>query len=276
MQRRSLLVAALVGVLMLSLAAAAEAESESANPGRIEGVVTKSGGARLEGAEACAFDVAEDEEFTECAETKSDGSYEIDGLDEGPYRVEFKSGSSGLNLATQWWKNASSTGAATIVRVEEGDANTGIDATMKVVPVTTGVEVGGVLQPDVDGDGFGDATHDGCPQSPAFHTACPNVAFAPAYSVGPTSIKVKVRTSAKTPVAVAGRLPGGGGTPKVVQSAPAGKTATFSLPIPDGLEARLARLDSGRSLTLRLRAHAVQVDGAPSADHLSIRLPGRG
>jgi len=85
-----------------------------------------------------------------------------------------------------------------------------------------------------------------------------------------------VRTSAKTPVAVAGRLAGGGGTPKVVQSAPAGKVATFSLPIPDGLEARLARLDSSRSLTVRLRAHAVQVDGAPSTDHLLIRLPGRG
>lgn len=275
MQRRSFLVAAVVGVLTLSLAATAAAESEFANPGRIEGTVIKTGGARLQGAEVCAFDVAEDEEFTECAETKSNGSYEIDGLDEGPYRVEFKSGSSGLNLATQWWKNASSTGAATNVRVEEGDASTGIDATMKVVPVTTGVQVGGVLQPDVDGDGYGDATQDGCPQSAAFHTACPTVAFAPAYSVGPTRVKVKVRTSAKTPVAVVGRLPGGGGTPKVVQSAPAGKVVTFSLPIPDGIEARLARLDSSRSLTLRLRAHAVQVDGAPSTDRLSVRLRGR-
>lgn len=276
MQRRSLLAVAVVGALMLSLATVAAAESEFANPGRIEGAVKKEGGGALKGAEACAFDVAEDEEFTECAETKSDGSYEILGLDEGPYRVEFKSGSSGLNLATQWWKNAASTGAATIVHVVESEANTGIDATLKVVPVKTGVQVGGVLQPDIDGDGYGDATQDACPQSAAFHTACPTVDFAPAYSVGPASIKVKVRTSAKTPVGVAGRLPGGGGTPKVVQSAPAGKVATFSLPIPDGLEARLARLDSSRSLTLRLRAHAVQVDGAPSTDHLLVRLPGRG
>lgn len=276
MQRRSFLVAAVVGVLMLSLAAVAAAENEFANPGRIEGVVKKEGGAALKGAEVCAFDVAEYEEFTECAETRSDGSYEILGLDEGPYRVEFKSGSSGLNLATQWWKNASSTGSATIVHVVESDANTGIDATMKVAPVKTGVEVGGVLQADIDGDGYGDATQDGCPQSAAFHTACPTVAFAPAYSVGANSIKVKVRTSATTPVAVVGRLPGGGGTPKVVQSAPAGKVATFSLPIPDGIEARLARLDPSRSLTLRLRAHAVRVDGAPSTDHLSVRLPGRG
>jgi hypothetical protein len=269
------LVAAVAAGLMLLLATTAEAESEFANPGSIEGVVTKAGGARLKGVEACAFDVAEDEEFTECAETKSNGSYEIDGLDEGPYRVEFKSGSSRLNLATQWWKNAPSTGKATIVRVEEGRANTGIDATMAVVPVTTGVMVGGVLQPDVDGDGYGDATQDRCPQSAAFHTACPTVAFAPAYSGGATRVKVKVRTSAKTPVAVAGRLPGGGGTPKVLQSAPAGKLTTFSLPIPAGLEARRAHLDSSRSLTLRLRAHAVQVDGAPSTDSLTVRLPGR-
>jgi hypothetical protein len=261
-------------VLALMLPAPVGAESGPANPSSIEGVVTKVGGAKLKGVEVCAFDVGEDEEFTECAETHSSGAFEIEGLEEGSYRVEFKSGSSGLNLATQWWKNASSIGKATTVHVSE-DVVDGIDAQMKVVPVATGVLVGGKLQPDIDGDGFGDATQDRCPQSAAFHAACPTVAFAPAYSVGPTSIKVKVRAGAKTPVAVTGRLVGGGGTPTVTQSSPPGKLATFSLPIPDRLEARLAHLDSSRSLTLRLRAHAVQVHGAPSTDLLTVRLPGR-
>ena len=272
-RRRWFFVAAIVGALLL--AAVAEAESEFANPGSIEGVVTKAGGARLEGVEVCAFDVAEDEEFTECAASKSNGAYEINGLDEGPYRVEFKSGESGVNLATQYWKGAATAAKATILRVEESHTITGINAEMKVATVTTGVLVAGVLQPDVDGDGFGDETQDGCPQSAAFHAACPTVAFASGYSLGPTSIKVKLRAGAKTPVAVTGRLVGGGGTPTVTQSSPAGKLATFTLPIPDRLEARLAHLDSSRSLTLRLRAHAVRVDGAPSTDLLTVRLPGR-
>jgi hypothetical protein len=268
-------VAAIIALSMLGFAASVGAEGEFANPSTIEGVVTKSGGARLGGVEICAKDLSEESQPAECVESHSNGVYEILGLEEGTYRVEFKSGSSGLNLATQFWKNASSAGKATLIHASE-DENPDIDATMQVVPVTSGVTVGGVLEPDVDGDGYGDATQDACPQSAAFHTACPTVTFAPAYSVGPTSIKVKVRTSAKTPVAVTGRLLGGGGTPKVVQSAAAGKVATFSLPIPDGLEARLARLDSSHSLSLRLRAHAVKINGAPSTDHLLVRLPGRG
>jgi hypothetical protein len=272
--KRSCLVAAIVGALALFSAAGAAAESEFANPSTIEGVVTKTGGAHLKGVEVCAIDVSEPEQRTECVESHSTGVYEILGLEEGTYRVEFKSGSSGLNLATQFWKNASSPSSATLIHAAE-DETENIDAEMKVVPVTEGVLVGGTLQPDVDGDGFGDATQDRCPQSAAFHIACPTVAFAPAYSVGATSIKVKVRTGVKTPVAVGGRLAGGGGTPTVTQSPPAGKLATFSLPIPDRLQARLAHLDSSRSLTLRLRAHAVQVHGAPSTDLLTVRLPGR-
>ena len=273
-RRRWFFVAAIVAAL--ALPAAAGAESEFANPGLIEGVVTKAGGARLEGVEVCAFDVAEDEEFTECAETKSNGAYEIEGLDEGPYRVEFKSGSSRLNLATQFWKNASSASSATIIHVEESKTNSGIDAEMKVAAVTTGVLVAGALQPDVDGDGYGDETQDSCPQSAAFHAACPTVSFARAYSVTPDAILVKVRASAKTPIAVSGDLPEPGGTPKVVQSVPKGKAATVSVPIPDKLEAQLEHLAPSRSLNLRLKAHAVRVDGAPSTDHLTVRLRGRG
>src|SRR5690242_2342879 len=103
-RRRLFLVVAICAALVLP--ATAGGASEIAEPGSIEGVVTKVGGGPLKGVEACAFDVGEDEEFTECAETKASGVYEIIGLDEGPYRVEFRSGSSGLNLATQFWKNA--------------------------------------------------------------------------------------------------------------------------------------------------------------------------
>jgi hypothetical protein len=259
---------ALLFLVALALPGLAAAENEFANPGTIEGVVTKTGGAAVEGAEVCAFDVAEDEEFTECAMTKSNGAYEILGLDEGPYRVEFKSGESGLNLVTQYYRGAATPGKATIVRAEEGREKTGIDAVMAVASGTAG-------EPDVDGDGYGDVTADGCPQSAAFHAACPTVAFAPTYSVGPRAIEVKVSSTATTPISVTGASPGPG-ILTAKKRVPRSTLTSVSVPIPPALATRLRNLSPSRSLHLRLRAHAAFVDGVPSTDHLWVRLPGRG
>lgn len=415
------LVVALALADALLLPGGADAGGEFAQPGSIEGTVTKTGGAKVKDVEVCAFDVAEDEEFTECAETDSNGFYAIDGLDEGPYRVEFKSGESGLNLATQFWKNASSAAKATIVRVEEARAVGAVNAEMKVaataatpggtefgdpceftfieaggagfefkrpgsplpaaapvrgvltkwivntpstlpvgiapvdvrvidilgpeaaeivaksaletlgpgkntfetrLPIAAGdhlalgsnesptpacgrpnfsgelsgayfespvaqpgskqtffqlefgVPVVGVIEPDVDGDGYGDETQDGCLQSAAFHTACPTVSFAPAYTVGPRSIQLRLRSSARTPVAVTAAMPGPGFLHARVTAAP-GKATTIRVPIPASFAARLHQIDPGKSLKLHFRAHATKVEGVPSTDHLTIRLPGR-
>jgi hypothetical protein len=421
---RWIFVAAIVGALVL--AAAADAENEFANPGSIEGTVTKAGGTALQGVEVCAFDVAEDEEFTECGLSKSNGAYEIDGLDEGPYRVTFKAGESGLDYLTQYWKGATSVGKATIVRAEEGQTTTGVDAEMKLPPGATsdgtGVEIGdtceynsfdeeegwnfeisregaglptaspisgvltkwmvnasgsaylpghtmelrvvvhfengkvgvgtqetrnlehpgvnefetsyfpidkgdnlalttndqstgpacskraaghkvksghledpvresqevgyglgevavpvaGLVEPDEDGDKLGDDTQDGCPQSAAFHTACPTVTFAPGYAVGPKAIEVKVKASSKTPVGVTGASPGPGILKAAEKISRAGAPTAVSVPISRSILARLDRLSSSKSLRLRLRAHATKVDGLPSTDRLWVRLPGRG
>jgi hypothetical protein len=418
--------ALIVALLLPAAAAEAESEGEFANPGSIEGTATKAGGARIAGIEVCAFDVAEDEEFTECAETKANGIYEIDGLDEGPYRVEFKRGTSGLDYLPQFWKGATSASKATIVRAEEGRSSTGIDAEMKLPPGATsngtGIEIGdtceydsfdeeegwnfeisregaglpttspiagvltkwmvnasgtaylpghtmemrvvvpfenakvgvgtqetralehpgvnefktsyfpigkgdnlalttndqstgpacskpaaghkvksghledpireaeemgygigevavpvaGVVEPDEDGDRLGDDTQDGCPQSAAFHGPCPTVAFAPTYTVGARWIKVKVRASAKTPIAVTGASPGPGILAGPSRTTRAGVGATVSLPITNGIIARLRHLGPHRSLRVRLRAHASKVAGPPSTDILQVRLPGRG
>lgn len=410
---------ALVGSLLLPGGAGAEAEF--AQPGSIEGTVTRTGGAKVKGVEVCAFDVAEDEEFTECAETSSNGYYEIEGLDEGPYRVEFKSGESGLGLATQYWKGAATAAKATILHVEEARAIGAINAEMKVgasaaaggtefgdpceftfieagaagfefrrpgsplpaaapvagvltkwivntsstlptgiapvdvrvidivgketaeivaksaletlgpgrntfetrLPIAAGdrlalgsnesptpacgkpdfsgelagayfespvvqpgskqtffqlefgVPVVGVIEPDADGDGYGDETQDGCPQSAAFHAACPTVSFTPGYTVGPRSIRLHLRSSAKTPVAVTAAMPGPGFL-HARATAARGKATTIKVPIPPSFAARLRQIDSSKSLTLRFRAHATAVEGVPSTDHLTVRVPGRG
>lgn len=267
--RPPLLVAAAL-LAVLALPATGETKPQFAQAGEIEGVVTKAPGATpVKGVEICAFDVAEDEEFTECTESKSNGAYEILGLDEGPYRVQFKSGESGLNLTSQYYRGAATPGAATIVQVTEGNANTGIDAEMQ--------HTGGVVEPDRDGDGFGDRTQDECPQSVAFQEACPTVDFAPGYSVTDGAIQVRVKSSARTPVAVTAPLSGPNGEAlKATKTVAQGRFSSFRLPIPDGLDAQLRRLGSSKSLTLELHARATKVEGKVSADQLHVRLPGRG
>ena len=336
----------------------------------------------MRGAEVCAFDVAEDEAFEECATTGTNGAYEIQGLDEGNYDVSFKTGGSGLNLVQQFWKGATTVSKAGPVWAAEAKTTTGINAERQVGPggpgaanglqfgdscvasrwggtsegtnfeisregtggLPTASPIAGVLtkwivtstptgqfagpnmearvvryfsptkvgvgprmtgtlykpgrnefesqitiekgyhlglssdaqayapecegfpaghavtsgrledplheaeemsfgtvklarlvisgsKPDLDGDGFGDATQDECPQSAAFHTACPTVSFGSAYSVGAAAIKVKVRSSAATPVSVIGASPG----PETLQAKKKlarGKSTTFKVPIP--------------------------------------------
>ena len=87
--------------------------------------------AHVEGIEVCASAWLEEEHFTECATTKSGGAYEILGLPEGNYRVKFTSGESGLKLVTQYWHDASTPSAATLVQIHERQAVTGIDAELQ-------------------------------------------------------------------------------------------------------------------------------------------------
>lgn len=138
------------------------------------------------------------------------------------------------------------------------------------------VPVVGVIEPDVDGDGYGDETQDGCPQSAAFQANCPVVSFAPAYSVGQSGIEVRVKSSAQAPVAVTAALPGASGSLRAEKTLAAGRFASFHLAFSRRLEAALTALDSGKSMAVKLRAHASNVHGAVSSDRLTVRLPGRG
>jgi len=137
------------------------------------------------------------------------------------------------------------------------------------------VPVSGVVEPDTDGDGFGDLTQDGCPQSADYHGACPILHFAPAYTVGSGAVQVQVKSSAKARVAVTGVLPGLGTSLGARKTIAPGKFSTFSLAIPPALASRLGRIDSGRSLPVRLVARVNHVVGNVSTDRLKVRLPGR-
>jgi hypothetical protein len=143
-------------------------------------------------------------------------------------------------------------------------------------PTEARVPVSGVIEPDVDGDGFGDLTQDGCPQSADYHGACPILRFAPGYTVGDSAVQVRVKSSARARVAVTGVLPGLGTSLGARKTIAPGKLSTFSLTIPPALAAKLGRMDSARSLPLHLVARVNHVVGNVSTDRLTVRLPGRG
>jgi Carboxypeptidase regulatory-like domain len=61
----------------------------------------------------------------------STGSYSLQDLQPGRYKVKFSAGCGGANFKTQWWKNAGTRAAATVITVGAGALVTGIDAALK-------------------------------------------------------------------------------------------------------------------------------------------------
>lgn len=123
-----LIAAAIVAVFV----APAGAESEFAQPGAIEGTVTASPGkVPVEGVEVCASASVQGEWFTQCEETKGNGDYEVIGLPEAIYRVQFSSGEGGKNLATQYYRNTTNPNDAKLIQIDERETVTNIDAEMQ-------------------------------------------------------------------------------------------------------------------------------------------------
>lgn len=67
----------------------------------------------------------------EIAVTSPNGSYSLVGVLPGKYKVKFAAGCGGATFKAQWWKNADSAAAATVITVGAGTAVTGIDAALK-------------------------------------------------------------------------------------------------------------------------------------------------
>ncbi len=62
--------------------------------------------------------------------TSAGGGYRVSGLAPGRYTVRFSSGCGASGYATQWWRDAASAGAATVITVPSGAVTTGIDAAL--------------------------------------------------------------------------------------------------------------------------------------------------
>jgi hypothetical protein len=106
----------------------------------IEGTVTATAdGLGVEEVEVCAYPASPAEEnFWECGYTDSAGTYTITGLNPGNYKVEFRTGFSGRNLAYQFWDHKSRYSEADVVTLAEGEHKPGIDADLEPGASITG------------------------------------------------------------------------------------------------------------------------------------------
>jgi hypothetical protein len=155
-------------------------------------------------------------------------------------------------------------------------------------PITVKVEK------DVDNDGYGDETQDGCPQSAAYHGECPApVAVRASATAKQKAILLQVKVSGEASVHAFGQVGWGykanpnlktagskptrliiglnGGT----KSLAAGGGATFRIPLRKATLRRLGRIDPSEVLKAKITALATDTIGRESARHLTVVLRGR-
>jgi len=141
------------------------------------------------------------------------------------------------------------------------------------------VAVSGLVEPDADGDGYGDETQDKCPQNAAVQVPCPVVALSTSASAKRGLANVLITASSQAAVTVGGTVKLGkgktatlsGGTQVVLP----GVISKFTLLFGQKLKEKLKSLSRKRSLTLNLTASAPNVVGAPTVSALSVKLKGQ-
>ncbi|MBS1887423.1 MAG: hypothetical protein JSU06_09565 [Actinobacteria bacterium] len=141
------------------------------------------------------------------------------------------------------------------------------------VPVTARIE------PDVDGDGYGDETQDKCPQSAAYQGPCPVVVVSSLSLAGTKAVSAYVTSSLAVPVTVRGTVRLGKGK-KLRISTPArtvtpGTLARFRLSFPKPLREALKELSTKRTLTLSIAASAGNLAASPSVAKSTLKLRGQ-
>ncbi len=164
--------------------------------------------------------------------------------------------------------------------------------------VQTRVPMIAVIEPDSDGDGYGDESQDKCPQSAAHQGPCPTVTLDAFPIVLKRSVLVLVSASSTSSVHVFGQVgwklkpkgggaqgskanPGGKLTGLVVglsggtQTVTPGEVARFNVKLPKSVKRRLSRTPSSKALKAQLTASTIDLAGRVSAKVLTVKLPGQ-
>ncbi len=159
-----------------------------------------------------------------------------------------------------------------------GSSGVGGTSPYEEVPGNVRIPAVGVIEPDADGDGFGDETQDQCPQSAAVQVACPTVKLSASAGVKKGLASIVVTTDSQATVTVKGRVKlGKGKSAKLsggTQIVAVGKLAKFTLLFPQKLRTALEALPSKQFLTLKVTASAPNLSSAPSKKILKLHLRG--
>jgi hypothetical protein len=135
------------------------------------------------------------------------------------------------------------------------------------------------IEPDVDGDGYGDETQDKCPQSAAYQGPCPVVKLGVVPTVKAKAVILHVSASPSARVTVAATVPLGKGK-KVTLSAPGrtitpGRLASFKLALTPRVTKALATLSTKKALRMKITATAPNLTGWPSKTATTVKLKGQ-
>jgi hypothetical protein len=152
------------------------------------------------------------------------------------------------------------------------------------------VAVSAIVEPDVDGDGFGDETQDKCQRSAAIQAECPEIGLTSYGLVRKGSALVLVSATAPAAVTLSGAVsvPNKAGakdkraqaSARVKLRAPKknvapGKFAAFTLKFPASLKTALDSMPPSQSLTLTATASTKDALGKVSKSTLKLKLKGR-
>ncbi len=155
-----------------------------------------------------------------------------------------------------------------------GSSNTYIE-----LPEEFRVPVAAVIEPDADGDGYGDETQDKCPQSASTQSPCPVAVLSASAVVRKGLATVLITSDIQVPVTVAGKVNLGkgkkanlnGGTQVVTP----GTIAKFTVLFPARLKERLKSLSRKQFLKLALTATAPNIAGAPTVQKVQAKAKGQ-
>jgi hypothetical protein len=158
-----------------------------------------------------------------------------------------------------------------------------------------------VIEPDKDGDGYGDETQDKCPQSAAYQGECPTTTLDAFPIVLKRSVLVLVSASSTSSVHVFGQtswrlkpkprravsskvhplVPKPKTTGLIVgltggtQTVDPGELARFNVKLPKSVKRRLGRISPSESLKASITASTTDLAGRTSTKVLTVRLPGQ-
>jgi hypothetical protein len=167
---------------------------------------------------------------------------------------------------------------ADLIGAAAGDTSNG--STADFPPATEGVlALSATVEPDGDGDGFGDETQDQCPQNAAVQIPCPVVKLSVSSLVKKTFARVLVTSNIQAPVTVKGTVNLGkgrkaklnGGTQIVVP----GTIAKFTILFPAALKERLKELSRKQSVRLALAVTAPNIVDKPTTKRLKVKVKGQ-